>query len=140
MNPVNDDIYIVEGEKCTEVMKMMGFPAVGIPGASAWKREWRYFFRGKNVYLIPDNDDPKTANYQEDGRFLPPRENLNGGVIGAGMRLAYMIRHDLKDIVKDFRILPLLGQGGGYDIADYYVEDKVAAKKYVIDEGKPTIL
>ena len=52
-----DEAYVCEGEMDTIMLDMYGFPAVGVPGASAFKDLWvRYFNGKKRVFVIPDHD------------------------------------------------------------------------------------
>jgi 5S rRNA maturation endonuclease (ribonuclease M5) len=52
-------VLIVEGEKCVEALNALGVQAATcIPGgANAWQEEYAEFFQGKQVVVIPDNDD-----------------------------------------------------------------------------------
>lgn len=56
----NNTAVIVEGEKDVETVERLGFVATTSPnGAGAkWRNEWNEFFRGKNVVIITDNDEP----------------------------------------------------------------------------------
>ena len=60
-NAIADDgqIFFVEGEKDAETLKRMGFTAVTLAdGAdSRWREEYGPLFQGKEVYILPDNDD-----------------------------------------------------------------------------------
>ena len=49
---------IVEGEKDVETLKRIGVPATtNSGGAKKWREEFAEYFRGKNVIILPDNDD-----------------------------------------------------------------------------------
>jgi hypothetical protein len=65
-----DTIIIVEGEKCVEYVRNIlrgEFPNLAVttnPGGAAtakndkkWREEYNPYFKGKKVYLFPDNDD-----------------------------------------------------------------------------------
>ena len=56
----SDVIYFVEGEKDVETLRRLNKKATCLPdGAkSKWKDEFIPFFEGKNIYIIPDNDEP----------------------------------------------------------------------------------
>lgn len=50
-------VVLTEGEMDAIVLSMMGFPAIGIPGASAWKSHHSRIFDGfERVVLVRDND------------------------------------------------------------------------------------
>jgi DNA primase len=50
-------VYIVEGEKDADAMWKLGLPATTNPmGANSWKEDYNQWFKGKNVVIIPDND------------------------------------------------------------------------------------
>lgn len=49
-------VYLCEGVVDTLTLLSAGFPAVGIPGVSAFKKEWLSQFRGKTVYSVLDSD------------------------------------------------------------------------------------
>ena len=53
------EVLLVEGEKDVESLRSHGFVATTSPmGASSWKTEYAESLRGKNVVIIPDNDEP----------------------------------------------------------------------------------
>jgi len=51
-------IYIVEGEKDVDTMKVLGLPAVCSPHGSKWDSRFTPLFEGKDVVIITDNDEP----------------------------------------------------------------------------------
>lgn len=54
----HDDIFIVEGEKDVDNLIKRGFTATSNSGgAKKWSPDLNAYFKGKNVYLLPDNDD-----------------------------------------------------------------------------------
>lgn len=53
------EILIPEGEKDCDKLKRIGFTATTNPyGALKWPEHFGLYFTGKNIVLIPDNDDP----------------------------------------------------------------------------------
>ena len=53
-----DEIIIVEGEKDADNLSSIGFTATTSPmGAKKWRPEYNEALKGKNVVLIPDNDN-----------------------------------------------------------------------------------
>lgn len=56
-----DDVIIVEGEKCVEALRALGYVATtALGGADGWKPRFGYgaHFTGKRVVIMPDNDAP----------------------------------------------------------------------------------
>lgn len=64
-----DTVYIVEGEKCAAALQWdlarnaepeEFLPAVTcfLDGAKAFKDKYIFWFRGKEILIFPDNDDP----------------------------------------------------------------------------------
>ncbi|WP_346658630.1 phage/plasmid primase, P4 family [Bradyrhizobium sp. 173] len=54
----HDDAFIVEGEKDCNNLAMHGFTATtNSCGAGKWTSDLNCYFAGKNVYILPDNDD-----------------------------------------------------------------------------------
>ena len=53
-----DEVVIVEGEKDADNLNTLGFIATTCPmGAKKWRPEYNESLKGKNVILIPDNDN-----------------------------------------------------------------------------------
>lgn len=54
----HDDVFIAEGEKDCNNLAMLGFTATtNSCGAGKWTSDLDRYFEGKNVYILPDNDD-----------------------------------------------------------------------------------
>jgi hypothetical protein len=51
-------IIFAEGEKDAMTAKILGYESTTMGGASDWKDEYKNFFKGANLVLIPDKDDP----------------------------------------------------------------------------------
>lgn len=53
----SDTIVLCEGEIDTITMNQIGVPAVGVPGANAWKDHWRLLFADyDNIIVVCDGD------------------------------------------------------------------------------------
>lgn len=50
-------VYIVEGEKDADTLTKLGLTAATAGGVKDWRREYRRFFLGARVVILPDNDD-----------------------------------------------------------------------------------
>ena len=58
--PLPDAVFLVEGEKDVDTLKACGVPACSVPNGakSKWEAQFTDMLRGKEVYIIPDNDTP----------------------------------------------------------------------------------
>lgn len=89
------EIYLVEGEKCADSLRELGFAATTTPGGSSgWKSHYADAFRGKAVVIIPDNDEP-------------------------GFRYARNAFKDLFEVAAVCGIYQVKGLGPGEDVADW---------------------
>lgn len=51
------NICLTEGEIDTMILHQLGLPAIGIPGAKVWKKEWSLIFKPyRIVYVFTDGD------------------------------------------------------------------------------------
>lgn len=67
------DVVVVEGEKDADRLTAAGFTATcNAGGASKWRAEWGPLFAGKNVTIIPDNDDPGRKHAEEVRASVAP--------------------------------------------------------------------
>jgi len=55
-----ETIYFCEGEKCVEAIKKAGYVATSLDAGanSIWRKEYNSYFKGKDVIILPDNDEP----------------------------------------------------------------------------------
>lgn len=91
----NEPVLIVEGEKDVDNLRSLGFIATTSPmGADNWRKEYNQYFKGRDVVLIPDNDE-KGRNYSK--------------TVGA----------NLKNIAKSVRWLELPGLQEKEDVSDW---------------------
>lgn len=110
-------IFIVEGEKDADNLKRLGFIATtNFDGASQntqkpkWKKEYNKYFKGANVIIIPDNDEPGKAH-------------------------ATHIAKSLKSIVASVKILELEGLEEKQDISDWLKQGHTKEElEYLINE------
>lgn len=66
-------IFIVEGEKDVGNLVAIDVPATCNPmGAGKWRDEWGTYFEGKEVSIIPDNDEPGRKHALDVARKLHP--------------------------------------------------------------------
>lgn len=58
--PLEEIVYICEGEKAVEAARSLGIIATtNVGGAEKWKPEYQYsqYFKGRRVVILPDNDE-----------------------------------------------------------------------------------
>src|SRR5262249_22046312 len=59
-------VFIVEGEGKVDLVRAMNVPATCCAmGSGKWLNEHSEFFRGADVVLVPDNDDPGWAHVND---------------------------------------------------------------------------
>jgi hypothetical protein len=64
-------ILIVEGEKDVENLRELGFTATtSSGGAGKWRNDYRQYFKGARVVIIPDNDEPGRKHADSVARNL----------------------------------------------------------------------
>ncbi|MEE4272307.1 MAG: CHC2 zinc finger domain-containing protein [Thermoanaerobaculales bacterium] len=64
-------VFIVEGEKDVERLRRSGLVATTSPGgAGKWKQEYSRSLEGRDVVVLPDNDDPGRAHSQQVAQSL----------------------------------------------------------------------
>ena len=86
-------IAITEGEIDAITAQICGVPAVGVPGAQAWREHFREPFLGyRDVFILADGDDPglqfanTVASTLSNAKVIPmpPGHDVNSLVIGQG--------------------------------------------------------
>lgn len=92
-------VWVAEGEFDTMILNQMGMPAVGIPGANAFREEWAYLFAYcDQVTVVFDGDE-------------------------AGQDAARNLTHRLGPFVDKLRMIRI---PMGKDVNDLYIEDRKA--------------
>lgn len=71
--PTSDPVFVVEGELDALVGRQIGVQTVTpAGGALTWKPEWSSHFKGKRVYIIPDDDDAGLRGAELRCRAIAP--------------------------------------------------------------------
>lgn len=84
-------VYLVEGEKDADTLISRGFTATCVPfGSSGWREEYKKYFQGRRVILIPDCDE-------------------------AGKKFSEKVCEDI-----DATVINLKSEKKGYDISDWF--------------------
>lgn len=66
-----EEVLICEGEKDVETLKGLGFTATTSPmGAKKWRDHYNEFLKGKDLILIPDNDNEGREHMTQVGGSL----------------------------------------------------------------------
>ena len=90
-----DKVCIAEGEKDCDRLAQLGIVSTCNPmGAGKWRAEYNRYFKGKQVFILPDNDPPGRDHAQNVARNL----------------------HGVAEIVK---VLELLGLPEKGDVSDW---------------------
>ncbi|MCK1400125.1 AAA family ATPase [Bradyrhizobium sp. 4] len=91
----HDDVVIVEGEKDADNVAALGFTVTTNPGgAGKFPAELAEYFKGKNVYILPDNDP-------------------------AGEDHAKLVTETLHGIARTVRVVHLPGLAAKGDVSDW---------------------
>ncbi len=85
----DDTVYVVEGEKCAELLSTLGLTATTSPaGAKAAERADWSPLAGRNVVVLPDADDPgrgyAAAVHEHLARLDPPAKACTVALPGLG--------------------------------------------------------
>lgn len=90
-----NDVVIVEGEKDADNLAALGFIATtNSGGAEKWTPEMAPHFADKDVYIIPDNDEPGAAHLEQ-------------------------VRKALSGVVRSLRVVKLPGLPDKGDVSDW---------------------
>lgn len=91
----NRPIFIPEGEKDVDTLTKRGYTALTYGGSGDWQSEFATLFKGAEVYILADNDEP-------------------------GRKVANTILSDLKGIAKSAKIIVPVPDILKADISDYF--------------------
>jgi len=91
-------VVITEGEMDCISAVQAGLQAVGIPGASNWRKEWSRIFYQREVTVLAQGDDPgrefaeRVINGIDGGRivYMPEGEDVNSMLQREGEEWIYM--------------------------------------------------
>ena len=104
-NTAKSKVWVCEGEFDSLILSQMGYPAVGVPGVSGFKPDWKYLFCNcEQVSLVFDSDE-------------------------AGERGANRLASILGEVMTgDLRVIRL---AEGMDVTDSYLRDPQGLKELV---------
>lgn len=91
----NNPVFIPEGEKDADTLTKRGYTALTYGGSGDWLSEFATLFKGAEVYILADNDEP-------------------------GRKVANTILSDLKGIAKSAKIIVPVPDIPKADISDYF--------------------
>lgn len=114
-------VLIVEGEKDVDNAYKQGFTATcNSGGALRWNLgEYAQYFRGREVFIVPDNDGPSEN----------PEKHFKG------LRHALEVQEDLKRVAKAVHVLPFLRVGK--DFSDFIAAGGTTQElQAVMDEAR----
>lgn len=63
-------VYIAEGELDTLTLKQYGLAAVGLPGASSFREDWKWLFSGSHVTIVIDADHDGLEKARRISRWI----------------------------------------------------------------------
>ena len=69
--PVEETVFVVEGEKDADNLRTQSLHATCNPGgAGKWRHQFSRWFKGRKVAILPDNDDPGRAHAEQVAKYL----------------------------------------------------------------------
>lgn len=95
-------VYICEGEKDVDTLSNIGYSACTMGGCGDWRKEFAQYFKGADVILLPDNDEP-------------------------GQKVMQRIKKDLKYYAHRIRVVKTSNAPHG-DITDWINEGHIKAE------------
>lgn len=105
-------VFVVEGEKDVENLAKLGIPATcNAMGAGKWPEELTAHFKGANVVLLPDNDEP-------------------------GRKHRDLVAKALSTVAASVRVLDLPGLGEKGDVSDWLAAGGTVDAFYDLVETK----
>lgn len=110
----DDPVYIVEGEKDVHTLVAKGMVATTqAGGAGKWRREYNPFFMGRQVVIVPDNDEP-------------------------GRQHAELVASQLASVAVRVRVVHLPGLAEKGDVTDWFTAGGTAERfrELVADTGQ----
>jgi AAA domain-containing protein len=110
----HDTVLIAEGEKDVDALAAIGFiSTTNAGGAEKWTSDLNEYFRNRDVYIIPDNDDP-------------------------GARHAKQVFDHLTGVAREIRIVRLPGAGPKGDVSDWLASGGTAEQLARLMEAAPS--
>lgn len=107
-------VFFVEGEKDVNGLWQRGLPATCNPmGAGKWSSELTEHFRGANVVILPDNDEP-------------------------GQQHAEIVSRELQGVAESVKVLALPGLPPKGDVSDWFAAGGTAEQLYALVETRET--
>jgi hypothetical protein len=71
--PAGAPVFVVEGEKDVDALRVLGLTATCNPGgAGKWRADYNEHLRGRHIVLIPDGDEPGRRHADDVVRHLLP--------------------------------------------------------------------
>lgn len=72
-----DEVCITEGEFDALVLSQLGFPSVGVPGATTWQESWNsHLDNTKRVFIVFDNDGPGIKGAEKLALTVGPKSRI----------------------------------------------------------------
>lgn len=119
----NEPVFVVEGEKAADRLAKLGILATTNNGGSKnWKPELNQWFAGRNVVILPDNDEAGRAHAQTvvanifDGAAAVKVVELSG-LSDKGDVVDYLAAgRNIDDLLAEVKAAPVLGEAPTVDV------------------------
>ncbi len=96
-------VLLVEGESDAQTAWVAGLPALGIPGASAWKAEWASLLDGVQVYAWHEPDQGGDALMARLRESFPDGKALTAPAGAKDISQAHLQGIDVKALIEELK-------------------------------------
>lgn len=116
-------VVLVEGESDSQTLWYHGIPALGVPGAAAWKKTWASYVQGLKVYAWQEPDSGGAEFIERIGQSLPDMLALTPPGGRKDISECHVKGDDVKALIKT-----LLAGATPYKDITTAAQDKAAAE------------
>jgi len=93
------DVLLVEGESDTQTLVYHGIPALGVPGATNWRREWAQLLAGRDVYAWQEPDEAGARFIARIGADVPDLRVIAAPAAYKDISVAHVAGEDVPALI-----------------------------------------
>jgi len=94
-----EDVLLVEGESDTQTLVYHGIPALGVPGATNWRREWVQHLAGRTVYAWQEPDEAGAKFIAKIGADVPDLRVIAAPAAYKDISVAHVAGEDVPALI-----------------------------------------